>query len=327
VTSANKRNEVMKKFYCFVFIFVFGWWLLTLQDNHLQPSKHYNDINPEILAALNGNTTLMKKLMLQWDNLSEQEIKWIKEFKDDEIITEKYLPQTYVSAAFLLALVQEDNIVAVPRGMRAMKLFHLDNIKLNSDRYNSEEIFSLNPRVAFVAKYSNPSMLETFQKQNIDLHFIDNINTVEGIIDSIHDMGSVIGKPNKAKILALFVKSAMVSGDKKSSFRFLFLDYHGQYKALTNKNLSVQLIQGLGGCNVIAEARTWSLPVTQEDIISLDPDYIFVVGEPLRKKMVHTDAFYSISENKIMAVDEEIQFIPSQHIVLAYLELRGLVEQ
>ena len=268
----------------------------------------------------------MQSLILEWNNLSNNEIQWVKNFSDDEVSSGYFLPQTYVSASILLSLVDDINIVAVPKGLRSISLFRdrIKNISLDTDRYNIEEIFSKKPDIAFVAHYSNPAMLEMLKKQGITLFFTEEIDSVEGIINAIRDIGKIVGKAKKAELMDLFVKSALSLENKHKDFRFLYLDFHGQYKALTNKNLSVQFLERIGGINVVDDENDhWFVSLSQEDIVKLDPKCIVVVGEDLKNKVMNTKAFKNMLV-EIYSVDRDIQFFPSQYIVLAYFQMMEL---
>ena len=313
----TKTNKIL--LYSLLVVFIVGWWVVSLRDNSTATHSLVYKFDNRLLKALEGDVCEMQSLILEWNNLSNNEIQWVKNFSDDEVSSGYFLPQTYVSASILLSLVDDINIVAVPKGLRSISLFRdrIKNISLDTDRYNIEEIFSKKPDIAFVAYYSNPAMLEMLKKQGITLFFTEEIDSVEGIINAIRDIGKIVGKAKKAELMDLFVKSALSLENKHKDFRFLYLDFHGQYKALTNKNLSAQFLEKIGGVNVIDDEDHWLVSLSQEDIVQLDPEYIVVVGE------MNIQAFKNISA-EIYFVDRDIQFFPSQYIVLAYFQMMEL---
>src|SRR5690606_7206820 len=64
-----------------------------------------------------------------------------------------FLPQTFVSASFLLALASPQEIAALPKGMRAQTHLYpkvlTDQIPLDTGRTNSEQLYRLHPGTAF----------------------------------------------------------------------------------------------------------------------------------------------------------------------------------
>ena len=126
----------------------------------------------------------------------------------------KFLPQTYISASFLLSLTKADQIVAIPHGMRGQTQLYPESltrqIPLDIDRYNSEEIYQSKPDIAFVAYYSHPSTIQALRNQGIPVFTIDSINTLPEILGSIQKIGQVIHHPKEAELLSMFMKSAML---------------------------------------------------------------------------------------------------------------------
>ncbi|MFQ5729404.1 MAG: hypothetical protein ACE5GN_03490, partial [Waddliaceae bacterium] len=175
---------------------------------------------------------------------------------------QKYLPQTYVSATFLLALTDPDNIVAIPQGFREQTRLYptslTNRIPIDVDRYNSEEIFQSKPEIAFVAHYSLPSTLQALRNQGVPLFTLKSINTLPEITNAINRIGHVINRSLEAELLTLFMESAMLAIDNHSlamgqtiteqrgSPRVMFLNYHAQYSLPTNKTITGQLLERIG---------------------------------------------------------------------------------
>jgi iron complex transport system substrate-binding protein len=255
----------------------------------------------------------------------------------------KYLPQTYVSASFLLALTDAEQIVALPKGLRSYtSLFPTtltDQIPRDIDRYNSETLFLAKPSIAFVANYSHPALLNALQEQGVQLFTLTKLNSIPEIGEAIIRTGQAIEKPLQAELLALFIESAIQSIDNRllamshalidnTIPKTLFMNYHSQFTTPTSKSLNGQLIERLGIAQNLKETdNEWVVPVDQEHIININPECL-IIATPNRKSvekhLYSNEAFAkvaAIKNRRIYFVDETIQQFPSQYIVLAYYDL------
>lgn len=300
----------------------------------------------ELSQALQGDVDVILDLLLRWHSealflqhngvggvqkLSSQEIErallLFQMIKNEADNQDMFLPQTYQAADFLLALVGPDHIVAIPEGMRNFSYCSQLSSKIYCDnnRYNSEEIFCRKPQKAFISRYSHPALLETLQGQGIQLFFVDDVSCIDDIYDRIGTVGDAVNRPCKGEMLALFARAAMLAIDNhwllirpETEWSFLFLDFYAQYVALTDNHLAAQLLQRLGGYNILNEnlGSDWYRPMTQEDIVVARPDYCFVIGDPLKKRLERLNP-----GGGIIVVDNECMSSLSQYIVLAYWQL------
>ena len=128
----------------------------------------------------------------------------------------KYLAQTYLSVlGILLSLLPPERIVAIPSGMR--KLSHIYDIQkmnaisLNSEREESEALYMSQPYLAFVADYSQPSMVQAFESQGLKLFYLNAMETPEAILQEIEKVASLVNSPIKGELFKSFVRMAMIS--------------------------------------------------------------------------------------------------------------------
>ncbi len=261
----------------------------------------------------------------------------------------RFLPETYVSASFLLALADPKQIVAIPQGLREQtQLFptHLTKqIPLDVDRHNSEKLYMARPDVAFVAHYSHPSTLQALQNQGVPLFTLKNINSISEIMDALIRIGHVINKPLEAELLKLFMEAAMIAIDNrmlslnlcfqelKAEPRILFLNHYAQFYAPTHKTITSQLLQRTHVPDLIGKVikpayqSDWMIPIPQEMLMHLNPDWIIVSTQNVEatKKQINSESiFHSLTAKKndcIFYVDEVVQQSPSQYIVLAYYDI------
>jgi iron complex transport system substrate-binding protein len=256
-----------------------------------------------------------------------------------------FLPQTHVAAAFLLALTDPSQIVAIPKGIREQTSLYSPQltrqIRHDIDRYNGEHFFQVKPQVAFVSHYSHPSSLQALQNQGVQLFSLNTIETLPDIRHALIRVGNVINRPFEAELLTIFMEAAMLAIDNRLSFidhgtlkpRLLYLNYRTQFSAPSSKTLTWQLLERLGHQSCLpqsvveAHADDWSIPMDQEQIVNYNPDCLIFAtadGESSANQILETFAFQkltALANKNVFFVDEAIQQSPTQFIVLAYYDL------
>lgn len=317
-------------------------------------------------SSLQGNPLEMAAFIHDWDVdaqwLESIQIKDIKRLKPHEILKSqllarklvkypsqfnelKLLPQTYVSANFLLAMVKPSQIMALPKGFREQQsIFYsptqTDLIPLNIDRNNTEQWFLKNPNLAFIAHYSHPSTVEALRNQKIPLFTISKINTFEEICKEILEVGKAIEREDIAELLTIFMEGAMLSLDNRLSFiksqkplpKTLYVNYHAAFSFPTEKNLIGQLLVRMGIMDHKKELDKsriqgrWSIPIEQEKIIHFKPECLIISSnnKEVMKKQIEKDSAFAGLKNAckhISYVDENVMQSPTQFVVLAYFDL------
>lgn len=260
----------------------------------------------------------------------------------------RFLPQSYVAASFLLALCKPESIVALPKGMREQKNIYpleiTNLIQLDIDRFNTEKMYEAKPEIAFVADYSHPSTIHALQKQGIPLFTLKHVNSPEDIQNALIKIGNVINRPVEAELLHYFVEAAMQAIDNRfkilnatfnladSQPKVLFLKHYLTFSTPTSNILSGKLLKRIGVSHLIGDRLSknqfaWTIPIHQEQILEIDPDYIIVSTNNIEasKKTILKEPVFDIimrgQNKKIAFVNDGVQESPSQYIVLAYYDL------
>lgn len=261
-----------------------------------------------------------------------------------QLSLKRFLPQTYVAASILLALADPAEISALPMGLREQT--HIFPVELTSkipidiDRYHSEQLYLAQPQIAFVTHYSDPSVIEALRNQGMLLFTMRPINSIPEIGDALVRIGTVINRPLKAELLAIFIEAALLSIDNQMMLakeaippRILYLNYHAQYSVPTLKTLTGQLLQRIADQKFaeifsIPDQQTgWTIPIDQEKIVNFNPDCMIIAaarGKNIEKQISNEPAFAqlpAIRKSRIFCVDESVQQFPSQLIVLAYYDI------
>lgn len=259
---------------------------------------------------------------------------------------QRFLPQTYIAASFLLAIAHPYEIMALPKGLRQLKqLYSLDilaKVPNDIDRTNSEKLYFDRPDVAFVAPYSHPPALEVLRNQNIPLYSIRYVNTVAEVQEALLKVGHASNHILEAQLLAIFMEACMLSIDNRLNAlqakvssssvpqRLLYLSYHQHFMLPTTKCLTGQLMARAlkhcpyFSCPIPENQEEWRIPFEQEKIVHARPDCLIIatpfadVNSSMHHALQQTNAFQS---QRIFYLDEAIQESPTQYIVLAYFDI------
>lgn len=271
---------------------------------------------------------------------------------DVAVSFQKFLPQTYISASFLLALTEPKNIVAIPQGFRNQKDLYpqllTDRIPLDINRYNSERIYQSKPDIAFVAHYSHPSTLQALSNQGVPLFTLKSIDTIPEITNAINRIGHIVQRPFEAELLTLFMKSAMLAIDNRllamshavieehDTPRIMFLQHFSQFSLPTEKTITGQLLERFDSQKFTFVSlhknrrNEWMIPIEQEQIVNINPDCLIVAtsnGDLLKEQLKCNPAFSSLSaikNNNIYFIDATPQ-APTQYVILAYYDIAEVI--
>lgn len=283
-----------------------------------------------------------------------QEQAGLKHIRDDtgtQITLQKplqrFLPQTFVAASFLLALSDPEEIVAIPGGVRHQTQLYpaalTEQIPLDIDRYNGEKVFQASPELAFVAHYSHPSTIQALKDQGIGLFTLKSINSITEIQNALRRVSHVINRPMEGELLTLFIDSAISAIDTRLALhhalsndtpdRSLFLNHHVRYSVPTTKTLTGQLLAKMGVTlpSLMDNKEAWMVPIDLEEIVNFNPECLIIAssnGPAALEELKSHPAFASLpalQQEHIYFVDQDTQFSPSQYVVLAYYDLAKAV--
>lgn len=320
----------------------------------------------EIHAALNGDADLMVKLIGEWDIdaqiLEGSGIRSIHRLPQEMLTRshlldrllkrnhaaenkQRILPQTYVAASFLLALLPHDQIAAIPRGLRNLTQiyppFLTDSVPLDTDRTHFEQIFHTKPHLAFVSKYSHPATIQSLKMQGIRLCYLKDIEEVSDVSEVLQEVGSLASCQEKAELLNIFILAGLNALDNRSQAYLqnspspppsvLFANFSSQLAASTEKTLTGKLLNRLGVENSLSKylpesKNGWSVNLTQEQIIRMDPDFLIIgtISPGQEELFLKNPAFKTlkaVQKKRVFFVDTALHESPTQYVALAYFDL------
>jgi ABC-type Fe3+-hydroxamate transport system substrate-binding protein len=254
-----------------------------------------------------------------------------------------FLPQTYLAAHIMLAIAPPNRIAAIPGAMRnSPELYSnalMEQIELNTDRALSEALFLKEPEVAFVARYSNPAMLEALKNQGVTLFFLDQLDTIDDAIANIGIIAKMTGCETKGQLLqhlvvltfqALDAELAYARSQRSLPEKALYLNYFTHLATPTASTLKGQLLERLGVDLPIPPGRMsdgWTIALDQESIIALQPDALFIASSD-KKGMIKTiralpglQQTPALRGDQLFYIDQATQESPCQLVALAYYDL------
>ncbi len=301
----------------------------TIQLTPFQPL-----IRDQIHQALNGDTTIMKELILSWNeespHLTQEEFTFVQTWQEEVIASQKRIfPHSYAAASFMLALTPSDWIMALPEGLRYQtELFSPEitsAITKNTNTYDAEKLYLCPPDLTFVATYSNPQFIQTLNTLDIPFCYLNNEMSCAGIQKSILKVGEKIGCENRARLMALFVKSALEAIDKRfyfwnkehPDFHPVVTFYDEGWSLPTTQSLTGELISRANLNCALSSSYQWYEPCNLEAIHTLNPDKLIIVSSP--------DLKTNLPPFTTSLIDRTLQKSPTQHIVLAYFDLLSAV--
>lgn len=264
---------------------------------------------------------------------------------------QKFLPQTFAAASFLLSFVPPEQIVALPRCLRNQRMLYpkslTDQIPLDIDRYNAEKLFQARPEIAFVAHYSHPATIQALVNQGITLYTMRSIKSFSDISEELIQVGTIANKPLQAELMKIFIDAAVIAIDNQQAVllkhfeqhhidipRVLVVNFHQTFSVPTTNTITGQILARMQSLDITLkyvidsnQIHEWTVPIDRERLVNLNPDYLIVATEneeESAKDILNDKALKEISaikHNRLIFVDESTQHTPSQYAVLAYHDL------
>ncbi len=367
-------------------LFVITWWSWAFNSNQKPIISHFTPqlvtsepvlqisnislppISREKLhEALSGNIQLMIKLMAEWDIeaqiLCSEGYHEVKRLHPEKFVlaqrigrtvatpathaNDLYLPQSFLSASFLLALIPPEQIAAIPAGLRRQTQLYnkelTDAIAVDIDKYSSEKIFLAKPKLAFTAPYSHPATIEMLQRQQVELCCLGNLRDYHSLAECLKTIGGKVGCSEKAELMSLFMQSALHAienrltvirqqpGMERKIAETLCLNHNLSFSATTPKMVIGSLLSQLGlnqALKASVDEQRWKIPLEHEQIAGWNPFCLIIsTMEPSAtiQNLILQDPglaqLSAVQNNRVYIVNEEIQESPSQFIILACFDL------
>lgn len=180
---------------------------------------------------------------------------------------------------------------------------------------NIELIISLHPDVVLASSITDPYVIEKLNKAGIESHqFLEEYNGMEGTFNLIMQVGQAIGKETEAQAFVRKSKEELADlkeklssiSNKKSCVVLIGWGSQGNWGA-TGDTFVNDMIEYAGGINSASNARFWS--VTDELLISSDPDVIFISSDLSSQEFIKTQPYSELTaskKNNVFSIDKNI---------------------
>lgn len=171
---------------------------------------------------------------------------------------------------------------------------------------NIDKILSLKPDLIIANKEENTeSEIKALQK--VFPVYTSDISSLDGSIEMIQKIGEITRKKNESKKMVEKIQSEFsmlvpFSGKKN---KVLYLIWKDPLMSINQNTFINNMLKYSGFKNVIEDNLVYP-SITENQIVGLNPDFIFLSSEPYPFKEKHLDEFQNLFINaKIVLVDGE----------------------
>ena len=152
-----------------------------------------------------------------------------------------------------------------------------------SKALNTAKIDRLLPEMILADAYDNrPEEVGRLAKKWRTKLF--EVKGLEGVCDTIRDLGRLLGKKEKADPLIQMIRDEMATSGKifpkEMKKRTVILLWNGPYLTVNFDTYPSRLVEAAGGLNVFRSESLREFPVELEDVIEKDPEVLLLAGEP-----------------------------------------------
>jgi hypothetical protein len=360
-------------FYFSLVAFPAFWWFFFLYSPSLQhtefpqaPELHELVQKNDLRLALQGNFQSMHKCLISYHKRYQQfkafDLNVVQPFNlnlinriinyrsEPNSSKPKFIAQTFISATIGLAIAEPEQIIAIPEAIRKQTHLHnaevMEQVLYNSSRYNAETLFSLKPNYCFVASYTSPTTLGTLKMQDINLIFLDDINSTQGIIRTLLHMGTIIEQVNRSTLLSEFTEATWCAFKNEIIYlkktnpnlfkrRIAFLFHYDHLTFPSNlylahtwlEEVQVNLIEPKSTSNI----RSWTTPIQIQELPNLDLEALIIACTvPLASynKLISHKGFKELIEKphfNLYFINDQAIHSPTQLISLGFYDLLSCI--
>ncbi|MCB1112796.1 MAG: hypothetical protein H7A37_08935 [Chlamydiales bacterium] len=252
------------------------------------------------------------------------------------------IPQTFLSAGIAMALLEPEHILALPEGIREQESLYpkqqTETVPHTINRFSLEALYSSTPKIAFIAPYSQPGLIQQLNDQGVQLHVLHGTQTTDAIKNAVKQIGHSVNRPLKAELMNLFIDAALLHLDNLRLVHltvqpdFLILEYYHQFRIPGTRSLTSHLIQRMNyqlpdiGMN--SYEGQWDVPVTEEQIHQYNPKLLLISTtyskQVIDRILARSEALLEVDalkNRRVVIIDDATQKTSSQLFVLAYYDL------
>ncbi len=196
-------------------------------------------------------------------------------------------------------------------------------------QYNFEKIKSLQPDLIIGNKEEN-DQTQIEQLANDYPIWMSDIKTLEDALDMIYEIGKLVGKLPKAKLLIekIILTFSFLEkniNDSKSRIQVAYFIWKNPTMVAASQTFIHEMLQLAGFDNIFGLQSRYP-EITDEELKTAQPDVILLSSEPFPFKQKHVNEIQSICPNSVIKlVDGELFSWYGNRLLLAapyFMELR-----
>jgi ABC-type Fe3+-hydroxamate transport system substrate-binding protein len=193
-------------------------------------------------------------------------------------------------------------------------------------RIRPEIIDGLQPDLIIANKEENTKEDIEILQQKYPV-WVSNIITWQDAMMMITGVAGVVGKSQRGKEIVSQIESAFVELPTFPPDKILYLIWRGPWMAAASDTFIDSMLQKLGWENVLNDFSRYP-ELSDEQIKSLNPDYILLSSEPYPFKEVHIAELQQICPNaRVMLVDGEMFSWYGSRLLFAADYFRGIYRE
>lgn len=188
---------------------------------------------------------------------------------------------------------------------------------------NLEAILKLQPDLVIMIEDQNQIFGDKIRRLGLKTLAVDSNASIQGVLDSITDIGKALGKEEKARKLRESVKSYIeeiqvkTKGIRPKRVLFVVGRNPGTLEdiyAIGNTSFINEIINVAGGQNVI-EIERLAVKISREAVLSLNPDVIVEVNHDDTDKKAEVLQVWNGLKEVSAVKNGEVYVVPSKSLV------------
>lgn len=211
--------------------------------------------------------------------------------KKDWPETSKRLVVTSMASVYMMEALKLD-LVGVPNSdVDSLPHYYLDATKVGSAMTPDMELIrSLNPDYVFSPISLVGDLKPKYDQINLNYGFF-NLSNVDGMYQTIEDLGKLLNRQTEAKVLVRDYEEFMAKyraghKDKPKKKVLILMGLPGSYVVATEDSYVGSLVKMAGGENVYPRGDSPFLNVNIEDMLKKEPDLILRTAHALPKDVM-----------------------------------------
>lgn len=188
---------------------------------------------------------------------------------------------TSAATCEILDALDYDNVVGVPMQVTTTLPERYKNATdLGSPMIpNAEVLKSIKPDLVLSPMSLHEQLIKEYDNLGLDAYFL-NLSSPEGMFDSIHDLGVILGREDQAEKLCSGYETQIKNLEKKhkkdkAPTVLILMGFPGNFMACTDESYTGSLCKILGAKNIYTgKGNSSFVQVNTEDMLLKDPDII-----------------------------------------------------